>query len=47
MNIDEALNHPLFDEIRDEKDYDFKEEDDLDLFLPSDMPMEDIKSKLK
>ena len=47
MTIDEALKHPLFDEIRDEKDYDFPEQSNVDISLPSDMTLDQIKEKLR
>ena len=43
--IDEALQHPLFDSIRNEDDLKF-EVDDLDLQLPSGMQIEEIKEKM-
>lgn len=40
MTIDEALSHPIFDGIRNPKDYEFSNEINFDLFLPSEMPLE-------
>lgn len=49
MTVNEALTHSLFDNIRNEGDYNMMEEEesDIDLSLPSDMAIEDIKKKLK
>ena len=43
LTIDEAMRHPLFDGLREEGDLGDKCEDNFDLVLPSDMPMELIK----
>lgn len=45
LTVDEALEHSLFDEIRKEEDLIF-EVDDLELQLPSGMPMDEIKNKM-
>jgi serine/threonine protein kinase len=46
LTIDEALRHPIFDQLRNEKDYDFHDNENFELFLPSDMTMEEIREKL-
>jgi hypothetical protein len=47
MTIDEALQHPIFDNLRNPEDFEFTEGENLDLFLPSELSMEEIKAQLK
>ena len=46
MTIDEAIMHPMFEPIRDMKDFRFEEGKAFDIDLPSDMPMPNIKAEI-
>jgi hypothetical protein len=46
MTIDDAIRHPIFDKVRREEDFQFEGEGDMELNLPSEMSMEDIKERL-
>ncbi len=46
MTIDEAIQHRIFDGIRNMADFDFPEGDEFDICLPSEMPIEQIKQRM-
>ena len=46
MTIDEAIKHPVFDSVRNEEDFQLNTDIDLELSLPSEMSMEEIKVRM-
>ena len=46
MTIDEAVQHKIFDDVRNLEDFHFPEGQEFDISLPSEMPMETIKEKM-
>ena len=46
MTIDEAIKHPVFDSVRKEEDFQLHTDIDLELSLPSEMSIEEIKVRM-
>lgn len=46
INIDQAIQHRIFDSIRNMQDFNFPEGEEFDICLPSELPIEKIKAKM-
>jgi hypothetical protein len=46
MTIDQAIQHRIFDGIRNMEDFAYPEGEQFDICLPSEMPIEQIKARM-